>query len=127
MALYHGKGGMVTFGGNDIKHITSWTLNTSVDVADDTEMGDDWRSSLYGLIDFSVTVNTLNADAVDTVGTFLGVSAALGLELLNSDDIITGTAICTGLTESQPVDDVGTITLTFVGNDEDGLGYTGLT
>ncbi len=125
MALYHGKGGMATWNSTDIKHITSITLSSSGQMADDSEMGNSWRGFLYGLTDWTATITTLNADAEDTVA-YLGASQDLGIELLDSDDIITGAAICTGVSEEQPVDGMGTVTLTFVCNDPDGFSYTGL-
>ena len=124
MALYHGKGGSVTFAGT-LLHLTSITLSSSVGMADSTEMGDSWRDFLYGLTDWTATMTMLNADSFDTA-IYLGVSGALVISLV-AGDTITATAICTGLSEEQPVDGIGTITLTFVGNDADGFDYAGMT
>ena len=124
MALYHGKGGMATWDTTDLLHIVSFTLNTSVSMGDTSEMGDAWRDNIYGLKDFSITINLLNSDAFDFPA-YLGADKDLGIELADSAGTITGHAICTGVTENQPVDDVGTVTLTYVGDDTTGLAYTG--
>lgn len=124
MGVYQGKDGMVDFNGVDLLHIQEFTFNTSVDMADITEMGNTWENHAYGLADFSASVTCLNADAFDTV-TLLGTSAVLTIELTDGGaDKIVGTAILSSISETQGVDGVGTITYGFEGNDSDGLTYT---
>lgn len=123
MTVYHGKQGSATFAGS-IADIQSWSLDTIADVADITAMGDDFESHESGLTDFTAAIETIAQTTVDTVGDYLGVGGALVLKCSGSSQF-TGTAICTGVTETVTIEDVGKLSLTFEGNDADGLSFTG--
>ena len=121
MAFYHGKEAMVKFG-SDLINLQNWSLTTSVDMAEITEMGDTWGNSVYGLIDFAATANGQNGIGCDTAA-LLGTSNPLVFEVDQTNQF-TGTAFCTGINETQSYSEVGTISYTFVGNDVDGLAWS---
>ncbi len=122
MTVFHGKGGSATFAGS-IADLQSWTLGTSSDTADTTAMSDDFETHEGGLTDFTATAEGIANTTVDTIGTYLGVGGALVLKC-SAGHYFTGTAICTGYGESVTIDDVGKFTMSFEGNDADGLSYT---
>ena len=121
MGIYHGKTGVITFAGAHTD-LQSWTLNTTSDIADTTSMTDSWESHEIGLIDFTATAERLAQTELDFT-TYLGVGGSLVLSC-SASHYFTGTAICTGLTESVTIDDVGKMSLAFEGNDADGLAFT---
>ena len=49
MATYPGKDGSVSFNATVIGELKSFTLNSEVDIMDDTAMGDDWETKVGGL------------------------------------------------------------------------------
>ena len=76
-----------------------------------------WETRLGGLTDSSATVEAVAATTVDysLQTAYCGLSAELVLNY-DTDSLFTITMVCTGLTESASVDDVGRLSLTFEGN-----------
>ena len=56
MATHHGKEGVVTAGGTAIGELTSFTIETTGDVVEDTELGDAAKTFLAGRTSFSGTL-----------------------------------------------------------------------
>lgn len=112
MASFHGSAGSVTFAGGATAKVTDFTLDISVDVADDNGMGDVYKSRLPGLKDWTASV-TANCAATPDPGL-----ADLGVVLQNLVlDTVTGFiftatagAIITNLSFSVSVDGVAQCT-----------------
>jgi hypothetical protein len=83
MGTHHGKDGVVKVGANAVAEVDNWSVTESAEVAEDTAMGDTWRSHIAGK-----TINswqgslTCHWDETDTQGQqALGVGASVTLGL----------------------------------------------
>jgi hypothetical protein len=56
MATHHGKEGVVTVGGTAVGELTSFTLETTGDVVEDTALTDGTKSFVAGRTSFSGTL-----------------------------------------------------------------------
>jgi len=116
MAAVHGKGGTVVFVGTTLTNITSWTFDSSGEIADTTAMGASFESSINGLTDFTATVEVVAMTEVDTVA-YVGTDASLTLTIESGKSIVATNAIMTSITETVGIDDVGRWSMSFVGNE----------
>ncbi len=121
MAAYHGKAGKVDFGGL-IAFVTSWTLTTTGDTAESTDMGDTWKLFEPGLDDVVATVEGHAATERDTAAEIVAASATLKL-YIDATNYFGFTAFCTSITETSSINDVGKISYTFEMDDAAGLVY----
>lgn len=127
MATFVLKDATVTVNAVDLSDwITSVTLSLEVDEQEDTAMGDDFRSRLGGLKDWSLDIDfnqDFGAAAVDaTVWPLLGNSAAVTVKS-NSGATSATNPIYSGnvlVTEYSPIDggvgDVATTSVSWSGN-----------
>lgn len=83
MATHHGKDGVVKVGANAVAEIDNWSVTEQAAVADDTSMGDTWKTHIAGK-----TINSWNGslachwDESDTTGQeALTVGASVTLNL----------------------------------------------
>lgn len=122
MTVYNGKGGGFVSAGAAVfdDDTNSWTITTTSDVADSTGMGDTWEEQLSGLTDFSGTVEG-NADSGGDYVAVIGTSGKITGSVVASGPNVSGTAICTSITETASIDDIGKVSASFVGNDPVGL------
>ena len=67
MATHSGIAGLVKVASNTVAEVTSWTLDQSNSLIEDTSMGDTSRTYLTGLDEFSASVEVL-WDETDTNG-----------------------------------------------------------
>ena len=65
MATHHGKEGVVTVGGTAVGELTSFTLETTGDVVEDTALTDATKSFVTGRTSFSGTLE-MHFDETDT-------------------------------------------------------------
>jgi hypothetical protein len=83
MATHHGKEGVVKAGGTGIGELTGFTLETTADVVEDTQLSDSTKSFVTGRTSFSGTLE-MSYDETDspqqtlTAGT--SISFVLGAE-----------------------------------------------
>ena len=119
MATHHGKEGVVTAGGTGIGELTSYTLETTADVVEDSQLSDSTKSFVAGRTSFSGTLE-MSYDETDspqqtlTAGT--SISFILGPEgNASGDEIFTGTGIVTGMTVNVGLDAITTRSVTFQG------------
>lgn len=132
MAVFHGKAGKINFDSKDIWNatnaVTDWTLSITAETAEASAMGDSWVKRLAGLTDFTATVNaktrhTIDYDTLITGSKPLyGASATLKL-YLNATKYFQVTAICSGVSFTNNIGDVGTSTLSFEGNSATGVSF----
>ena len=118
MAAFHGKDGSITWAGTgDTTIVTSWSLDATADTAEVSCMGDDWKSYIAGLKDWTATVEVNNTAADFALGG-LGSTADLTLDMDGTNDAVaTKDAILTGISASQDTGSQGTVSLTFQGTE----------
>ena len=121
MAVHHGKEGEVAVGGTAVGELTSFTLETTGDVVESTQMSDGAKSFIAGRTSFSGTLE-MHFDEADSVQTQLTAGASVTFKLLpegssSGDRKFEGAGIVTGMSVSQPLDGIVSRTVTFQGTD----------
>ena len=119
MATHHGKEGVVTAGGTAVGELTSFTLETTADVVEDTALTDATKSFVAGRTSFSGTLE-MHFDETDSPQTSLVAGASLAFILLpegnaSGDRSFTGTGIVTGMSVNNSMDAIISRTVTFQG------------
>jgi len=119
MATHHGKEGVVTAGGTAVGELTSFTLETTGDVVEDTALTDATKSFVAGRTSFSGTLE-MHFDETDTPQTTLLAGASIAFILLpegnaSGDRSFTGTGIVTGMSVNNAMDAIVSRTVTFQG------------
>ena len=119
MATHHGKEGVVTVGGTGVGELTSFTLETTGDVVEDTALTDSTKSFVAGRTSFSGTLE-MHFDETDSPQTSLVAGASLAFILLpegnsSGDRSFTGTGIVTGMSVNNSMDAIISRTVTFQG------------
>ena len=121
MSVHHGKEGEVVVGGAAVGELTSFTLETTGDVVESTQMSDGAKSFIAGRTSFSGTLE-MHFDEADSVQTQLTAGASITFKLLpeggsTGDRKFEGAGIITGMSVSQPLDGIVSRTVTFQGTD----------
>ena len=120
MATHLGKEGTVQVGSNAIAEIRSFSVDETIDVVEDTSMGDSAKTYLASIKDFSGTIDVLY-DETDTNGqTALSVGSSVTVnfapEGTTSGDVkLTGTAIVTAKSVSSSFDGLVESTISIQG------------
>ncbi len=120
MATHLGKEGTVQVGSNSILEIRGFSIDENIDIVEDTSMGDNSKTYLASIKDFSGSVDVLY-DETDTNGqTALSVGSSVTLnfapEGTDSGDVkLTGTAIVTGKSVTSSFDGLVESTITVQG------------
>ena len=119
MATHHGKEGVVTAGGTAVGELTSFTLETTGDVVEDTALTDATKSFVAGRTSFSCTLE-MHFDETDSPQTSLVAGASIAFILLpegdaSGDRSFTGTGIVTGMSVNNSMDAIISRTVTFQG------------
>ena len=119
MATHHGKEGVVKAGGTAIGELTGFTLETTADVVEDTQLSDATKSFLAGRTSFSGTLE-MSYDETDSPQQTLAVGSSISFVLLpegdsSGDESFTGSGIVTGMSVNNAMDAVITRSVTFQG------------
>jgi hypothetical protein len=119
MATHHGKEGVVTVGGVAVGELTSFTLETTGDVVEDTALTDGTKSFVTGRTSFSGTLE-MHFDETDSPQETLLAGASISFVLLPEgntagDASYTGTGIVTGMSINNSMDAIVSRTVTFQG------------
>ena len=119
MATHFGKEGIVTAGGTGIGELTSYTLETSADVVEDTQLSDATKSFVAGRTSFSGTLE-MHFDETDSPQTSLVAGATIAFILLpegnsSGDRSFAGSGIVTGMSVNNTMDAIVSRTVTFQG------------
>jgi hypothetical protein len=119
MATHHGKEGVVTVGGVAMGEVTSFTLETTGDVVEDTALSDGTKSFVAGRTSFSGTIE-MHFDETDTQQETLLAGASIAFVLLPEgntagDASYSGTGIVTGMSINNSMDAIISRTVTFQG------------
>lgn len=121
MTTYSGKNGVVKVGSNAVAEVTEFEVETSVDIVDDTAMGDSWKTHKTGMKEWSGTL-TCWWDETDTNGqVVLDEDASVTLSLYpigatTGNKYITGTATIRTTNTTVTKDGVVTRSFSFTGN-----------
>ena len=119
MATHHGKEGVVKAGGTAIGEITGFTLETTADVVEDTELSDSTKSFLAGRTSFSGTLE-MSYDETDSPQQTLTAGTTIAFILApegnsSGDETFTGSGIVTGMSVNVTLDGITTRSVTFQG------------
>ena len=119
MATHHGKEGVVKAGGTAIGELTGFTLETTADVVEDTQLSDATKSFLAGRTSFSGTLE-MSYDETDSPQQTLTAGSSIAFILLpegatSGDESFTGSGIVTGMSVTNGMDAVVTRSVTFQG------------
>ena len=119
MATHFGKEGVVTAGGTGIGELTGYTLETTADVVEDTQLSDATKSFVSGRTSFSGTLD-MSYDETDSPQQTLTAGTSINFILgpegnASGDEIFTGTGIVTGMSVNVTLDGITTRSVTFQG------------
>jgi len=119
MATHHGKEGVVTVDGTEMGEVTSFTLETTGDVVEDTALTDATKSFVAGRTSFSGTIE-MHYDETDTKQETLLAGASISFVLLpegnaSGDASYSGTGIVTGMSINNSMDAIVSRSVTFQG------------
>ena len=119
MATHHGKEGVVTAGGTGIGELTGFTLETTADVVEDTQLSDSTKSFLAGRTSFSGTLE-MSYDETDSPQQTLTGGTTIAFILApegnsSGDETFTGSGIVTGMSVNVSLDGITTRSVTFQG------------
>ena len=119
MATHHGKEGVVTAGGTAVGELTSFTLETTADVVEDTALIDSTKSFVTGRTSFSGTLE-MSYDETDSPQQTLTAGTSISFILLpegnaSGDEKFSGTGIMTGMSVNNAMDAIVSRTVTFQG------------
>nr|BAR38079.1 phage major tail protein 2 [uncultured Mediterranean phage uvMED] len=119
MATHFGKEGVVKAGGTGIGELTSYTLETTADVVEDTQLSDATKSFVAGRTSFSGTLE-MSYDETDSPQQTLTVGTEISFILApegdaSGDETFTGSGIITGMSVNVTLDGITTRSVTFQG------------
>jgi hypothetical protein len=119
MATHHGKEGVVTVAGVAVGELTSFTLETTGDVVEDTALTDGTKSFVAGRTSFSGTLE-MHFDESSTEQEALIAGESISFVLLpegntGGDASYTGTGIVTGMSINNSMDAIVSRSVTFQG------------
>lgn len=120
MAGLAGKDGSVVIGSDTMTEVTSWSLDVSTDMLEDTALGDEWKTNVAGLSEWSGTVDVswLMSDTAQVAvqNALLNKTTVTAKLYTNDTNYYTGTAYCESISISDPVGDLVTATLNLKGS-----------
>jgi len=119
MATHFGKEGVVTAGGTGIGELTGYTLETTADVVEDTQLSDSTKSFVAGRTSFSGTLE-MSYDETDSPQQTLTAGTTIAFILApegnsSGDETFTGSGIVTGMSVNVSLDGITTRSVTFQG------------
>ena len=119
MATHHGKEGVVKAGGTAVGELTSFTLETTGDVVEDTALSDATKSFITGRTSFSGTLE-MHYDETDSPQQTLTAGSEIAFILLpegnaSGDEKFSGSGIITGMSVNNAMDGIVSRSVTFQG------------
>ena len=120
MATHHGKEGVIKVGSDVAGEVTGFTLETTGDVVEDTQLSDAAKSFIAGRTSFSGSID-MNYDETDTAQENLTVGSSVSFTVLpegntSGDQSFTGSGIVTSMGITNGMDAVVTRTVNFQGS-----------
>lgn len=117
-----GKNGKINIGANQIIGIKNWSLALSVDTLDTTSLGDDWKSYILGLKEWTATsdgdyeVTTSNESVQASIqSAYLNGSVVIVRLYVDATHYYSGNAVISSLNIDDSVADVVGISISFTG------------
>ena len=119
MATHFGKEGVVTAGGTGIGELTGYTLETTADVVEDTQLSDAGKTFVAGRTSLSGTLE-MSYDETDSPQQTLTAGTTISFILApegnsTGDETFTGSGIVTGMSVNVTLDGITTRSVTFQG------------
>ena len=119
MATHFGKEGVVKAGGTGIGELTGYTLETTADVVEDTQLSDAAKSFVAGRTSFSGSLE-MSYDETDSPQQTLTAGTTIAFILApegngSGDETFTGSGIVTGMSVNVSLDGITTRSVTFQG------------
>ena len=119
MATHFGKEGVVTAGGTGIGELTGYTLETTADVVEDSQLSDATKSFVAGRTSFSGSLE-MSYDETDSPQQTLTAGTTIAFILApegnsSGDETFTGSGIVTGMSVNNAMEAVISRTVTFQG------------
>ena len=119
MATHHGKEGVVKAGGSGIGELTGFTLETTADVVEDTQLSDSAKTFVAGRTSFSGSLE-MSYDETDSPQQTLTAGTTIAFILApegnsSGDETFTGSGIVTGMSVNVTLDGITTRSVTFQG------------
>ena len=119
MATHFGKEGVVTAGGTGIGELTGYTLETTADVVEDTQLSDATKSFVAGRTSFSGTLE-MSYDETDSPQQTLTAGTTIAFILApegnsSGDETFTCSGIVSGMCVNVTLDGITTRSVTFQG------------
>lgn len=121
MATHKGSEGTVKIGSNTIAEIVSWSLETTANTIDTTEIGDSWMSKVAGKNSWSGSIECY-WDETDSSGQgAMTEGASVTLNLYpegdgSGDTYYTGSVVITGISRGGAGDSIVNATYSFEGD-----------
>ena len=120
MPTHHGKEGVIKVGSDVAGEVTGFTLETTGDVVEDTQLSDAAKSFIAGRTSFSGSID-MNYDETDTAQENLTVGSTVSFTVLpegntSGDQSFTGSGIVTSMGITNGMDAVVTRTVNFQGS-----------
>lgn len=114
-----GKNGKLCIGETKLIGIKNWSLSLNVDTIDTTALGDDWKTYILGLKEWTATSDgdyTLPvAEASSLQQAYLEGTIVIAKFYVDATHYYTGNAVITSLSIDDPVADVVGISISFTG------------
>ena len=119
MATHFGKERVVTAGGTGIGELTGYTLETTADVVEATQLSDAGKTFVAGRTSFSGTLE-MSYDETDSPQQTLTAGTTIAFILApegnsTGDETFTGSGIVTGMSVNVTLDGITTRSVTFQG------------
>lgn len=118
-----GKYGKICIGGTkQVASIKSWSLELSLDTLETTALGEEWKSYIAGLKEWSASCEGDYAVSTDATGqnalqeAYLNGTVVEVQLYVDENNYYQGEAFISSLSVEDPVDDVVSISVEFTGN-----------
>jgi len=120
MAGLAGKDGSLVIGSDTMEEVNSWNLDLGTDMLEDTALGDEWKTVVAGLSEWSATVEVswLMTDTAQVAvqNAYLNKTSVAPKLYTNASNYYTGTAYIESMNVGDPVGDLVTATMGLKGN-----------
>tara|TARA_R100000808_G_scaffold15919_1_gene36269 strand:- start:1018 stop:1407 length:390 start_codon:yes stop_codon:yes gene_type:complete len=121
MATFHGNSGVAKVGANTVAEVRSFSVTETMETADDTSMGDSYRSFKAGHGSWSATIECLWDDTDSNGQEAMAIGESITLNLYpegagSGADQIQGTAIVTEVGVAVASEDIVTRSISLQGS-----------
>jgi predicted secreted protein len=126
MATFRGQDGSMKFATNAVAKLKSWALNSSVDILEDTGMGDPWKTNQPGVaewsgqgeafLDYGDTAQKAIIDKIMAATPPTGTSAMEFQVSATGPKKFTGNAIVTSIQITSQIGNIVTVSFSFTGS-----------